>query len=374
MVYKVSVTFTTNQPINSLTIKKDSFSETIYSPFGNIINIPGSDISTNAYRFTFEGEDTAYSASLIQIPGSEWDAGESVYLSAYKYKPTNIPTIANTGTLTPKNYVSPVSELYIANTTYQNCQNIISVDLHNIPWVNNSMSNAFNRCTNLKSVTNINKNVTNMYYTFEDCYKLVNVPVIPNSVTDMYGTFRHCYAMVTSPTLPNSITSLFGTYFECKKLVNMPVIPNSVINMGAAFRYCHALTEVSTIPNSVASLYLTFGQSQRLTTANNIPASVTNMVWTFWDCTNLTGNIYIHSNQIANAYQCFNGTSLIKNVYIPFTYDNGVNTKTYNAFITAGYKIDGSVNGVYLKDINNNYFTLSVNPTPSDATVTLTQG
>ena len=31
----------------------------------------------------------------------------------------------------------------IKNTTYYNCQNITSVDLQNIPWVNNSMYNSF---------------------------------------------------------------------------------------------------------------------------------------------------------------------------------------------------------------------------------------
>jgi hypothetical protein len=61
----------------------------------------------------------------------------------------------------------------------------------------------------------------------------------------------------------------------------------------------------------------------------------------------------IHSNRITNAYNCFNETTLRKNVYIPFTYENGVNTETYNAFINAGYDKNGTTNGVYLKDINN---------------------
>ena len=40
-----------------------------------------------------------------------------------------------------------------------------------------------------------------------------------------------------------------------------------------------------------------------------------------------------------------------KNVYIPFTYFNGVNTTTYNSFISAGYDTVGTTNKVYLKDI-----------------------
>jgi hypothetical protein len=144
---------------------------------------------------------------------------------------------------------------------------------------------------------------------------------------------------------------MYDTFWNCFNLVNAPVIPNNVINMS-----------------------YTFNGSTNLVNAPVMPNSVINMHSTFRSCKNLTGNIYIQSSKITNGASCFDYTSLTKNVYIPFTYENGVNTKTYNSFITAGYKIDGSVNGVYLKDINNNYFTLSVNPTPSDATVTLTQG
>jgi hypothetical protein len=46
------------------------------------------------------------------------------------------------------------------------------------------------------------------------------------------------------------------------------------------------------------------------------------------------------------------GTTKTKNVYIPFTYENGVNTATYNSFISAGYNENGTNCGVYLKDIN----------------------
>ena len=45
-------------------------------------------------------------------------------------------------------------------------------------------------------------------------------------------------------------------------------------------------------------------------------------------------------------------TSLTKNVYIPFTYQNRESTPTYNAFISAGYDEFGTKNGVYLMDIN----------------------
>ena len=216
-----------------------------------------------------------------------------------------------------------------ANTFSEN-ENIVSVDLHNIPWVNNSMSHAFNGCTNLIHINNISNTVTDMVGTFLLCNSLVNAPVIPNSVTSMYWTFRGCENLVNAPTIPDSVTNMVYAFGGCQKLVNAPVIGNGV----------------------------------------------TNMQMTFYGSSNVQGNIYIYSNQVADAGSCFtvvpSRNAKTKNVYIPFTYENGEYTQTYNSFINAGYKINGSSYNVYLKDINNNYFTLSVNPTPSDANVTLT--
>jgi hypothetical protein len=93
---------------------------------------------------------------------------------------------------------------------------------------------------------------------------------------------------------------------------------------------------------------------------------------TFSYCWNLSGNIYIQSENISNAMNCFYNTSLTKNVYIPYTYENSEYTKTYNAFENARYDENGTTNGVYLRDINSNYYTLTINPTPTNATVEMT--
>lgn len=181
---------------------------------------------------------------------------------------------------------------------------ITSVDLGNAPWTNNSMEDAFHACSNLTTVTNINQNITTLYDTFWRCIRLVNAPVIPNSVTNMAKTFS-----------------------ECANLQNPPAIPISVVNMRRTFEYCN-LISAPTIPNSVDT-----------------------MNETFLYCQYLAGDVFIESNQIINATDCFARTSITKNVYIPFTYSNGVNTQTYNSFISAGYTTDGSLHGVYLKDI-----------------------
>lgn len=124
------------------------------------------------------------------------------------------------------------------------------------------------------------------------------------------------------------------------------------------------------VNNSMASAFI---NCSNLTEVTNINTSITNLNKTFQGCTNLTGNIYIESSAITNATDAFLNTTLRKDVYIPFKNENSQYTTTYNTFIAAGYDTLGTKHGVYLKDINPPVtYTLTINPTPSDATVVLT--
>ena len=211
---------------------------------------------------------------------------------------------------------------------YRN-NNITSVDLQYATWTNNSMVNAFAWCNKLTSVTNINSNVTNMSCAFGYCERLTDAPVIPNSVTNMAETFLYCPTLINVPSISNSVINMYYTFSECENLVNVPSIPNSVTDMYATFERCSRLVTAPIIPNSVTSMY-----------------------YTFYYCTNLSGSIYIYSENVRSAWACFEGTNALlqKNVYIPFKYANNVNTLTYNSFINAGYDTNGSY-GVWLRDI-----------------------
>lgn len=262
----------------------------------------------------------------------------------------------------------------LSNTTYHNNQTIINVDLNNVAWVGNSMANAFGNCTNLNCVENINENIIDMYYTFYACKNLVSAPKIPNSVTNMTSTFYSCSKLVNAPVIPNSVTNMFQTFYWCRNLVNAPVIPNSVTAMGWTFSSCsnlvnppeipNSVTDMSitfdgcynlanapVIPNSVTSMRYTFRSCRNFVNAPVIPNSVTDMGYTFQDCANLSGDVIIKSEIITSALNCFYGTSLDKNVYIPFEYGNGVATSTCNSFINAGYSTTERVNGVLLYDL-----------------------
>ena len=233
---------------------------------------------------------------------------------------------------------------------------ITSVDFSNV-ILSGSLSSKFAGYSLLQSVTNLNKNssINSMSSAFSGCINLTTAPEIPNSVTTLYQAFQNCNSLVEPPEIPGSVTNMAFMFKYCQSLVNAPVIPNSVTDMIWAFEWCTSLANAPVIPNSVTSVVGTFNFCNSLTTAPEIPGSVTNMANTFYACKNMVGNVYIKSFNIANAYRCFYSTTNVKNVYIPFTYPNGVNSATYNSFITAGYKTDGSVCGVTLINYTDLY-------------------
>jgi len=173
------------------------------------------------------------------------------------------------------------------------------------------------RCSNLVKVPRISNNSISMEETFGECHNLVNAPAISNKVENMVYTFLYCYNIVNAPDMSNAInvTNMYETFIDCRNLVNFPILNNSL--------------------------------------------KIDNMYKTFSGCNNLTGDLYIHAENITNATNCFYGTSLNKDVYIPFTYQNGVNTATYNSFINAGYSTTDRVHGALLIDINDEGIDLS---------------
>ena len=198
----------------------------------------------------------------------------------------------------------------VVNTTFENKEHIKSVDCLYRDWSNNSMDYAFKDCINLLSVTNINQNISSMVGTFENCYNMATQPIIPDSVVNMHQTFYNC-SLLLSGRISNNAQDLSQAFYNCSNITQFPNITNTV-----------------------------------------------NMYQSFDGCSNIYGDIYIHSEIITNAVNCFSNTSLEKNVYIPFQ-NNGVNTLTYNSFINAGYKTDQRVNGVLLFDINDEGIDLS---------------
>lgn len=230
---------------------------------------------------------------------------------------------------------------------------ITTIDLMNTEFENGDAGEAFSFLEGLTSVVNFPNNVINMYATFAGCSRITAVPHIPDSVVDLNQTYNGCFRLITPPEIPNSVVNMAGTFASCIDIKAMPIIPNSVQDLSWTFRDCLNLVDASKIPNSVTNMANTFRNCVNLITAPNIPDSVINLESTFSYCDSLSGAVFIYSNKVSNAMNCFNMCMRVKKVYIPFTYENGVNTLTYNSFVAAGYNANGSGTlNVYLKDLN----------------------
>lgn len=283
--------------------------------------------------------------------------------------------------------------------TFYNCDNLVNTpNIGNSVW---NMSHAFQGCTNLTNVSNIPNSVTDMSYAFDCCYYLRNAPVlgnsvisianafngcisltstpnfpnsmlnmanafcgcaglttaanIPNGVNDLCQTFHGCENLVSAPKLPNndSIDMLTMTFYGCKKITDAPVLPN-VTYLDNTFMLCTNLVNAPVIPNTVIRMSETFDNCSSLINAPVIPESVTNCQYAFDSCSSLTGDIKFLSKEITDVTGLFDHTTLTKNVYIPYTYENRVNTTTYDTFIAAGYDENGTLNGVHLMDSSEN--------------------
>ena len=327
----------------------------------NITDMPEIPDGVTNMSETFEG---CYSLTNCNysIPNSVIDMN---YAFSSCHKLENLPDFSNANSVryansmfshcyNMKNVSSLPDSIEDGSYLFYNCTNLV-----NVSHLPNSLTTAswiFADCTNMVDIPNFENctNLTNMSYAFYYCFNLANAQInIPYGVTNIDSMFCQCRKLESVSTIiPNTVTSIGAIFSWDSNLINVPDIPNSVTNISMAFQGCSKLVNIPTIPNSVTNLEYTFRDCSNLVTAPNIPNTAKDMYYTFYNCSNLTGDIYIHSENITYAYGCFNNTSLTKNVYIPFKYANNVNTRTYNSLTSAGYKTDGSVCGVYLKDIN----------------------
>ena len=230
--------------------------------------------------------------------------------------------------------------------------------LRNAPVLGNNViniANAFNGCWNLTSTPNFPNTIVNMANAFTGCNRLITAANIPNGVNNLCQTFHGCENLVSAPKLPSNdnIDMLTMTFYGCNKITDAPVLPN-VTYLDNTFMYCTNLVNAPVIPNTVIRMSETFESCSSLINAPVIPESVTNCCRAFDNCSNLTGDVRFLSKEIIDVTGLFESTTLTKNVYIPYTYENRVNTTTYNTFVAAGYDENGTLEGVHLMDSSEN--------------------
>jgi len=290
---------------------------------------------------------------------------------------TSIPTIPESVTNLMYAFSDCTSLKYAINIgtsavsmsgAFRNCTNLMRVGT--LPSTLQYMTGTFYNCPNLTSSPALPNTVLNLGSTYQHCTALVAAPVIPNNVRNMQSTFADCTKLINAPTLPNSITELDSTFSGCSNLTNAGTIPSSITNLHNTYTACTSLVNMPGIPPSVTTMESTFEGCINLANIQSIPPSVTSMYRTFKGCTSFVNDIIIASKEITNAVECFADTTAMKNVFISFNYaDSTERTKTYNAFIAAGYQEDGSVNGVRLRNVD--VANVTIRQVPTDAIVTL---
>ena len=128
----------------------------------------------------------------------------------------------------------------IAGGAFQDCTNLVSIDLKS---VTNIGDDAFNGCTRLASVT-MSKVVEIGFQAFQDCASLTYITLSDRLRTIDVGGFRHCTGL-TSINIPNSVKSIEGGAFAgCTGLTSVR-IGYGVTNISdGAFYNCPALKTV----------------------------------------------------------------------------------------------------------------------------------
>lgn len=281
--------------------------------------------------------------------------------------------------------MSNITSTLLTETTYSENRNIVSVNLDYVPWKNNDMTHGFRTCMNLVSVSNINKNVTNMFGTFELCYNLKTPPVIPNSVTNMDTTFRSCLNLETAPILPNSLKDMSTSFQHCFTLTEAPTIPNGVTNMEYSFYNCRNIINAPTAPSSVVNMNHAYSYCTNMESDIIVPNRVGD-TYCLTQYSNKISNVYIESH---HAYGNVYGWSSYNpiNIYIPFgncgtykrmystnvsnvTYLEHPNCSTMNDWYYMNY--DNSIDLVsYTGSETNITIPSSLNNKPTTASITM---
>ena len=335
--------------------------------FENCSNLISVSIPQNVRKIGESAFENCSSLTFINVPDSVTSIGSRAFLGCCSLISINI---ANNTIYTSENGIlfnKVKTELIQYPEGKPDTKYIIPDSVTKIG------DSAFNKCTNLVSVTIPNSVTTIGRSAFQDCNCLTSI-VIPNSVTGIgYYAFKNC-SNLTSIMISSSVTSIGNRAFEgCTNLISVDVeknnttyasengvlfdkakitlllypigkidtkyiIPNSVTNIGDfAFYQCTALICII-IGNNVTKIgNSAFNKCTNLVSVT-ISDSVTTIGWSaFRDCNCLT-SIVIPNNVTKIGYAAFEGC----NSLITTTGTNNV-TNEYGALNLGIKKAGGSI-------------------------------
>lgn len=326
----------------------------MYSSFANCTNLTSvSNINENV---TDMGAAFMLCTNLVNISSIPPNVTDLSYAFEWASSITSIPTIPNSvtnvayGFMDCSNLTTLPSEMpqNITNYAYAfgGCSNLtvapnINAHLADNLWVlfqsdtNLQSSNIvigpnalyiygmYNGCSNLTHVNltysdyNNTTKTLDVHEMFSNCSKLSSFPKLPPLAQNLYRTFYNCQ-LLTHFDCPQSALNMGYAFYNCRNLQQI-TIPNSVINIAGAFQNCYQFTTAkipTAVYGSMANAYYDCYNVNRID--GNIPETVNNVAGSFYNCKNISGDIFIHSNLITNAINCFYNTTFTKNVYIPF--------------------------------------------------------
>jgi hypothetical protein len=227
-----------------------------------------------------------------------------------------------------------ISGLTSLSSTFQNCSNLQEITLPTTVGATIDMSNTFSNCFSLSKVEIPSSYIIQQFIgTFQSCTNINNI-ILPNNAQNTHGsmsnTFNGCSNLVsiTMPTSMNTVNTLSGTFQNCTSLtgVTLPSTMNSVTTTANMFNGCSLLRTV-TLPTSMTGLV----------TATSMFAS----------CTNLQSvTLPAATGLITTLNGMFNGCYALQSITLPTTQLTTLADIT-NA-MNSNYSLTGITNQQYL--------------------------
>ena len=168
-----------------------------------------------------------------------------------------------------------------------------------------------------------------------------NIVMFNMQTTNMDGAFTADYTITKAACGPN-VTSMSSTYEECVKLTGSPVCGPNVTNMYYTYYQCYNLTGSPVCGYKVTDMAYTYRSCYSLTGSPVCGPSVTNMHRTYFDCSNLYGDMYVYSDNVSDATNCFYGRNNSRQLTISVNFG----TNSYNSF--KANRITNSITGTSL--------------------------
>ena len=232
---------------------------------------------------------------------------------------------------------------------YDNCYSLTGSPVCGDNVVN--MYSTYNNCCNLTGSPVCRPSVTNFAWTYRNCTNLTGNPVCGDKVTDMADAYYQCPSLTGSPVCGPNVTNMSGAYTDCSGLTGNPVCGNNVTDMGYTYQYCYGITGSPVCGDNVTTMTSTYWDCRKLTGSPVCGPNVTMMAHTYWNCSNLTGapvcgpnvtsmintyykcrnlygDMYVYSDNISNATNCFYGRNNSRQLNISVNFG----TKSHKCF------------------------------------------